>query len=70
LWNIFRAPWNSGWYALGLNCFIFNACITCWSKIVKVVIIVLALIFLSGMALGIDGGSHKDTWVHYYFCIL
>jgi hypothetical protein len=70
LCNLSRAPWDSGWYALDLNCFIIKACLTCWSKIVKVLIIVLALIFLSGMASGIDGGSHKRYMVALFFCIL
>ena len=60
----FQSSWDSGWYALD---FMFNACLTCWNKIVKVLIIILALIFLSEMASGIDGGSHTDTRVHYYF---
>ena len=65
--NLSRAPWDSGWYALDLNCFIFNACLTCWNKIVNVLIIILALICLSEMAPGIDDGSHTDKRVHYYF---
>jgi hypothetical protein len=30
-WNMSRVTWDSGWYALDLNCFIFNSCLTCWT---------------------------------------
>jgi hypothetical protein len=33
LCNLSRAPWDSGWYALDLNCFIIKACLRNYNKL-------------------------------------